>query len=174
MPNKPKRIYWDACVFISLVSGDEGRVEDVVALMDAADKGDLEILTSEMSVVEVAYLADEIDEDSGEVPADVSEEIETLWTPPSPVRRVELSSALSREARRLIRATKGNGTRLGAADAIHLATAKQLGVDEIHTYENEAHRTHWAALVGIPVCAPLADAPQLGLKTPTAPTPTAG
>ena len=171
MPNKPKRVYWDACAFIALANAEDERVSHLEALMDAADKGEVEIHTSEISVVEVAFIAEEVSDETAKVPEDASERLDAFWTPPSPVRRSEINALVTREARRLIRAAKGSVKKLQAADAIHLATAKRLGVEEFHTYEETSRLTQWAELIGIPVLEPVADAPQFRLPTPPAATP---
>lgn len=46
MPDPPRRVYWDACVFLSFINGYPDRVPTIEALLDEAAKGDLELLTS--------------------------------------------------------------------------------------------------------------------------------
>lgn len=59
MPAEQERVYLDANVFLAYVSGEDGRANTVEALLVAARKGELVVLTSTVSVVEVAFGAEE-------------------------------------------------------------------------------------------------------------------
>jgi predicted nucleic acid-binding protein len=161
MPVSLRLIYFDANVFLAYVGNEEGRADTVQALLDEARRGEIEIVTSILSIAEVAYGAHERDHgltEAGE------EAIEQLWTPASPVTLVDVSQAATRNARTLIRKAKEqdlSGVR--AADAIHLATARMFGCDEIFTYEAEARRRRWKQITGIPVSEPVTNTPQLGI-----------
>ncbi len=167
MPNSPPKLYWDANVFLAYVSAETERLPDVEALLDGAEKGDVEIYTSELSVVEVAYATQE--KAGGALDPQIEMKIEALWRPPSPIRRVEFNSLISRDARGIIRtALSTDGAMVKPADSIHLATAQRYGVDEIHTYESLQRRERWAGLVGIDVKEPWAAQPQLTPQNPIA------
>jgi predicted nucleic acid-binding protein len=156
--NPPTRFYWDACVFLAYINGESARLPHVEALLDAADHGDIEIFTSELSVVEVAFAAHEKMAGTSDPKAETA--LDTLWR--SSVKRVEVHTVISLEARTIIRSAKFDpGRAIRTADAIHLATAKAIGVDEVHTYEEPATRSRWEALVGIKVSEPVAVQPQL-------------
>jgi predicted nucleic acid-binding protein len=161
MPANPRRIYFDANVFLAYVGNEEGRADVVQALLDEARRGEVEIVTSVLSIAEVAYGAHERDQgltEAGE------EAIEQLWTPASPVTLVDVSQAVTRNARTIIRQAKIqrlSGVR--GADAIHLATARMFGCDEFATYEGEARRTTWQQITGISVSEPFTKSPQLGV-----------
>ena len=101
MPAEPDRIYFDANVFLAYVSGEEDRAATVEALLVAARNGDLAVLTSTVSVVEVAFGAEEKTQRVLE-PATESA-IDELWHPTSPVTLIEPSVLVMREARDLIR-----------------------------------------------------------------------
>ncbi|HEY8792084.1 MAG TPA: hypothetical protein VIL96_04310 [Gaiellaceae bacterium] len=45
MPDDVPRIYWDACVFLSLLNGDPERIDVIKQLMDEAEKGQHELVT---------------------------------------------------------------------------------------------------------------------------------
>lgn len=161
MPNSPpKRYYWDANVFLSFISGEAARLPHLEALLDSADDGDIELYTSELSVVEVAFAAHE--KATGGLDPATERAIDALWDHPSPVRRIDVSALITREARTLVRvalATPGQGIK--PPDAIHLATAKRLGVDALQTYEDAAARTRWATLSGLAVEEPIAAQPKM-------------
>jgi predicted nucleic acid-binding protein len=161
MPASPRRVYFDANVFLAYVGNEEGRADVVQALLDEARRGEIEIVTSVFSIAEVAYGAHERDHgltEAGE------EQIEQLWTPASPVTLVDVSQAVTRNARTIIREAKDQGlSGLRGADAVHLATARMFGCGEVFTYETEALRTKWQQITGIHVSEPIANTPQLDI-----------
>jgi predicted nucleic acid-binding protein len=90
------------------------------------------------------------------------EAIEQLWTPASPVNLIDVSQAVTRNARTIIRQARKDGLGgIQGADAVHLATARMFGCDEFFTYEAEARRRRWQELIGIDVAAPITNTPQL-------------
>jgi len=161
MPADPRRLYFDANVFLAYVGNEEGRADTVQALLDEARRAEIVIVTSVLSIAEVAYGADERDQgltDAGE------EAIEQLWTPRSPVTLVDVSQAVTRNARTIIRVAKMQGlTGFRGADAVHLATARMFGCNVIFTYEAEARRMRWQQIAEIPVSEPVTSTPQLDL-----------
>ncbi len=161
MPAELRRIYIDANVFLAYVGNEEGRADTVQTVLDDARRGQLQILTSVLSIAEVAYGAHERDQgltEAGE------EAIEQLWTPGSPITLVDVSQAVTRNARTMIREAKSqNLGGLRSADAIHLATARMFGCDEIFTYEGKARRERWQQIAEIPVSEPVTNTPQLDL-----------
>ncbi|MDP9388792.1 MAG: type II toxin-antitoxin system VapC family toxin [Actinomycetota bacterium] len=161
MPADRKRVYFDANVFLAYVGNEEGRADTVQTLLDEARRSEIEILTSVLSIAEVAYGAHE--RDSGLTEAG-EEAIDQLWTPASPVSLADVSQAATRRARRIIRTAVAQGlTGLRAADAIHLATAETFGCEVIFTYEREPRRRLWQEIVGTEVTEPITNSPQLGL-----------
>ena len=118
-------------------------------------------MTSVLSIAEVAFGAHERDHgltEAGE------EDIDQLWTPALPVTLADVSQAVTRNARTMIRETRNQGlSGLRGADAVHLATAQMFGCDEIFTYEAEKRRTQWQRITGIAVSEPVTNKPQLDL-----------
>lgn len=161
MPADIRRVYFDANVFLAYVGNELGRADTVQTLMDEARRGQTEILTSTLSIAEVAFGAHERDHgltEAGE------EAIDQLWTPASPITLVDVSQAVTRNARTLIRSARADGVGgFRGADAIHLATARMFGCDTVFTYENETRRARWQQIVELPVTEPETDAPQLGV-----------
>lgn len=162
MPANQRRIYFDANVFLAYVGNEEGRADTVQALLDEARRGEIEIITSVLSIAEVAYGAHERDHgltEAGE------EAIEQLWTPSSPVTLVDVSQAVTRNARMMIRKAMTQGlSGFRGADAVHLATAWMFGCEEIFTYEAETRRTRWQQIAGVAVSEPITNTPQLGFE----------
>ena len=161
MPADSRRLYFDANVLLAYVGDEEGRADTVQALLDEARRAEIVIITSVLSITEVAYGAHERDQgltDAGE------DAIEQLWTPASPITLADVSQAVARTARTLIRVAKTQGlSGLRGADAIHLATARMLGCEVIFTYEAEARRTRWQQITGISVSEPVTNTPRLDL-----------
>lgn len=107
MPASSPRIYFDANVLLAYVGDEQGRADTVQALLHDARRGEIEVVTSVLSIAEVAFGALERDNgltDEGEAA------IEELWTPASPIQVVDVTQALTRQARTLIRKAKTEGT----------------------------------------------------------------
>lgn len=152
MSDGRKRCYWDACVFLSYINKYPDRIADLDALLAEAAKpnGELEIVTSVVSIVEVAFGIQEQTKKALDTTTEAR--IDQLWTASEVVRLVEFHEAIAREARGLMRLGLPNGWRLKPNDAIHLATAKRVQVAEFHTYGTDLDR--YAELVGFKICQP--------------------
>lgn len=164
MPSKPAipRYCWDSNVILALINGEQGRVGHVQAFLDQAGKNQIEVLTSMLSVSEVAFATEE--KAQGQLDIQVRRKIDALWLPSSPIKRVEYHFGIAQDARELIRSAVVAGWTLKPADAIHLATATRMNVAEFHTYEKEATRKKWASLLGgITVDEPQHHAPGMGI-----------
>lgn len=158
MPASTRRIYVDANVLLAYLGNETGHAEIVQALLDEARRSEIEIITSVLSIAEVAFGAQE--RDAGLTPEGEAQ-IDTLWQPASPITLVDVSQATAREARSVIREAKTKGlARLRSMDAMHLASARLHGADEIFTYEVKA-RSSWQELTGLPVNEPSVTTPQL-------------
>ncbi len=161
MPNDSDLLYWDADVLLSYINGDEGRVEHIRALLADADKGLVNIATSTFSVTEVAFAAQEKAEKAARVLEDVEDErIRKLWLPSSPIRLVEFHLLLAERSRELLRESITRGWSLKPADAIHLASAENIGAAKLHTY-NLADFERWTPVIGMPVENPTSANPQM-------------
>lgn len=134
MPDHPQRIYLDACVFLSYINGDPARLPNIDALFDEGHRGEIELITSVVSITEVAFGKAEQD---GHLPdQDTLDKIESLWRPPSPVRLIDVYDLLAEEARSVIRLAIPTGAKpIKPMDAIHVATAKRWSVSVLCTYD---------------------------------------
>lgn len=149
MPDKP-RFYWDACVFLSYINENEDRISDISSLLEHARKQEIEIVTSTVSVVEVAFAATE-QQDSA-LSEEAEAKINKLWEASSPIKLVEFHVLIAEEAKDLMRVGIPLGWRLKSKDAVHLATAERLGVTELHTYDNSLDK--WSSKVSYNVSRP--------------------
>jgi len=146
MPGDTPRICWDACVLISYIEARADRLPVIEEMFSRAEKGEIELVTSVVSRVEVAYAGDD------EAGRDESEgDIAQLWTPHSPITAVELYDSIADAARGLIRRAKDRDRRLTPLDAIHVATAMEIA-DELQSYDTQLHG--FSGDAGIPIHEP--------------------
>lgn len=159
MPIRATRVYCDANVFLAYVNGEDGRAATVQALLEESRRQVVEVVTSVLSIAEVAYGAHEGSEGLTE---DGENAIDQLWLPASPVTLVDVSEGITRAARTVIRqAKKLELGRIGSADAVHLATAQVFECQTIFTYENESYQQRWTQASGIATSEPTVTVPQL-------------
>lgn len=134
MPDEVRRLYWDSCVFLSYVDGNADRAPTLEAILEEARQGKVEIVTSTASVTEVAFGSVEMDRRA--LDPEIQALIEGFWVPDSPVRLAEVSVLVVEGARDLMRTAIPAGTKVPKPmDAIHVATALRLKVNEFHTYD---------------------------------------
>jgi predicted nucleic acid-binding protein len=150
----PYRCYWDSCVFLSLIEGTPGRISVIEAIVDECKRGEVEIFTSVVSIAEVAYGKTEKDGKALE-PA-VEKKISALWLPSSPFKLVDAFQGVMEDAKALMRrALASGGMSLKPLDAVHLATAKRLAVQAVHTYDDKL--PSYAKILGCKIEQPRTD-----------------
>ena len=163
MSDEPRRIYWDSNVPLSYLNGVPERMPIVDELFRQARAGEIELLTSSISRVEVAFVQSE--KSAKELDQQTEEAIDALWAPPSPIKTVEFYDLLGNRARALIRQGISQGWgQLKPMDAIHLATAQQMAVAEFHTYCERLQK--WTDALGFPVTEPQTAQTVLGVQPP--------
>jgi predicted nucleic acid-binding protein len=126
-----KNIYWDACIWIALINEEDGVVERCKYVIEEAQKQNIKIWTSSISLAEVFKKKCEGKyvslEDSKDIEFEKYIEQEFLI-------EVQVDHDIGLLARRLLRKypelKKPN-------DAIHLATAVISDLDEFHTIDGE-------------------------------------
>lgn len=150
MPDARRTVYWDSCVFLDYINGIPEKLPILDSLIDrAGPRGDIEIVTSTLSIAEVAF--GRLDQSGTNLDPSIEAKIDALWTD-SIVKQVEFHKGIAFEARDLIRAARIAGAGLQAADAIHLATARRIGAAEFQTYDSKLFRH--SGLVGFAVQEP--------------------
>lgn len=119
-------VYVDACVVVALLGREEGRYSDCRELFDRARKGEIRLYTSFLTQVETVKgdrkLPDEIQE----------QRILGLFANPW-IHFIQLSLRNARTARQLIREHTG----LRVPDAIHIASALEVGARYLYTYDHK-------------------------------------
>ena len=158
----PTKYYWDACVILEFLNQSPDRAPDVNGLLDAADKGEIQIFTSTLSIAEVAFAAE--DRSAGVLSKETEDKIDKLWAMGSPIQLVEFHRGIAEQARDISRLAMARSIGgLKSVDKMHLATAVRIEADEVHTYEVEPNRIKWATVSGLTVCEPESPKPQLAL-----------
>ena len=117
MPNKQQRLYWDACVFLALISDrtdaqSVARRETCSLIFDRALRGEVAILDP--------------------MPEEVKERVLRLFDQDC-ITLVSADLARAEEAREF----RWQFSRLKTPDAIHLASACHAKVDVMHTYDGD-------------------------------------
>ena len=137
-----KNIYWDACVFLDLIEGDEERRHGIEAVLDEAGKGRFLIHTSVLTIAEVMYAKSE--KDNAILDRDIECKIRALWQPGSPFTLVDVFRGIVEDAQELSRESMANKASVKPADAIHLAAAhcRHDGSDSVHREALRAHDPH--------------------------------
>lgn len=132
MPERVKRYYWDANVFIALISNlnsseaTENR-DTCSRIVQQAMDGEIEILTSVLTLVEVLFPQENV---AMPVTNEVRTKVKQLFDEPY-VTLVALDEARAGEARDV----RWTHSWLKTADAVHVASAVFARIDEMHTYD---------------------------------------
>lgn len=162
MPNAPVYVYWDACVFISYLKSEEHRQPVLDAIVDQIRKGNgQKIVTSTFSLVEVAFV--NVRDVGGQMAPLPEEKLDAFWADDSLLDLIDFSPEVARLARSLLRQGQTRGLRrLKPADAVHLASAQWMGVEEFCTYNTKDFKP-FEVLVDFKIIEPYAKSMQLAL-----------
>ena len=155
--------YWDACVPLAYINGDVERLQHIDSFMERSGK-DWRIVTSVLTITEVAFGASE--QTSSTLDLGVEAQIASLWQAGSPIQLVEFYDLIALRAQRIMRDAVSRSWQLKPADAIHLATADQLGcVTAFHTYDKKLERFADLTETRFQILAPISRTPLLALTT---------
>lgn len=123
--SKPK-VYWEASPFTAMFNDEANRSPICHAVLLSAQKGDIELHTSTLTLVEVFRVPTTPQEQDAE--RRIVKFFANRW-----IRKHNLDWFVAEEARRLQR----QFPHLDGRDATHLARAVYLGVDILHTYDED-------------------------------------
>jgi predicted nucleic acid-binding protein len=85
--------------------------------------------------------------------SEAERKIDTLWSDRYAVKLIDFHEGVARDARTLIRGAVASGiTSLKPGDAVHLASARAVGVAEFHTYSKDLPR--FSELSGLKIIEP--------------------
>jgi predicted nucleic acid-binding protein len=141
MPDNETLVYWDSCVFIDRIEAkNSDRIDTLRAMTDAAERGELMIVTSALAMAEVVKLTALSEASDKEKENLIVEFFDNEYIS---VRNV--TPAVSERARHIIR-----DHNLKPPDAIHVATALLTkGVRVLETYD-ESHLIPLDGKIGNP------------------------
>jgi predicted nucleic acid-binding protein len=128
--NEKEIVYWDSCVFIDFLQQTSGRYEACKYIHDRAESGTLIIVTSTVTLAEVARLPDA----GGLMPHEKSRQILDYFKNPYIAVR-QLDRTIAERAHEICRSNN-----LIHLDAIHLATALNFRVSILYTYDSKKQR----------------------------------
>ena len=133
MMSNPPLSYLDACAVLAYLNNQPGRAEHLEALFEEAERGNVRLVTSTITLAEVAYVQET--HPAADVDADTL--IDNLLLDRRIITFVECTEDIARRARRYVRPAAGRAKRLKLADAIHLSSAVAAGVDSFLTYDSD-------------------------------------
>jgi predicted nucleic acid-binding protein len=157
MPSDVPVFYWDSNMFLSYIDKTPERMPYLDSLLSDSDEGKIRIITSVVSIVEVAFAAQE--QQKRVLSATEEQNIEALWQDHRVVQLVEFHEGIARDARGLIRDGLLKKWRLKPKDAIHLASARYYEAVRMHTYDRALRK--YGPLIGRPVEEPSTARPRL-------------
>ncbi len=142
MPNE-RLLFWDSNVFISRIEKTPGRITVLEQLTGAAEAGQLRLVTSALTLAEVAVIRDAgLPDDQERLIVDFFENDYIV------VRSVD--RFVAEKAREIIRSHGIKG-----ADAVQVAVALQSKAHEFHTYDTTLLKKLGPnTLPGLPVVEP--------------------
>lgn len=124
----PEKRYWDSSVFIARIKNEAGRADTCERILGDARAGRCVIYSSMIALTEV------VKRRKGESPIDkATEEAITAFFRNDYIKLVPVDHLVATRARRLI----WDFPWLQAPDAIHIATAIQIGIGVIEHYDDD-------------------------------------
>lgn len=125
---KPKKVYWDSCVWLRLINGEDGH-ELCHSVLSAAQRGDVEIWTSSLTLAEVYKFKCE----STKSLAVEQDKIFEDYISSDFVVEVQVDHEIAVMSRRLCRHHR---ELKKPTDGIHLASAIVNNLDEFHSFDH--------------------------------------
>jgi len=141
---KPTLVYADTCVYVDLITRNEGAHKDTGeprwkiarSLFEAVDRGAVRLVAS--SLIEAEVLCNGKTRERQERSEQVAERLRTWFTSPETIW-IDIDRFIAREAARLsdhYGHLHEGARRFSAADAIHLASAIRANCDYLLTHDN--------------------------------------
>ena len=126
---KTRKVYWDACAWLGLVNGESRKLRELEIVWKMAERGEIQIWTSTLSLAEVYKT--KYEKESRSLLATHDVKIDNMFDQPF-VEKVQVDTEIARSAKNLARA---HHLLKKPTDAIHLASAIAWNIDELHTYD---------------------------------------
>ena len=122
-----QRRYWDSTAFIALFAEEEDRVDQCQGVLDAAERDEVEIVTSALTLSEVVHIRGR-----ERLDADLEDRLVAFFEQPY-IIIVDLTRDISESARELL----WRHRHLRPKDANHLATAIYANVAIIDAFDDD-------------------------------------
>ena len=135
MLSRPPVSYWDACLFIHYAAADPEWIEILDAMVGEARSSDRAIATATLSRVEAAFTP--LERDQRALSPKVDEAMSAMFDDFTLIQMVEFDGDVAADARRLMRMAIAEGRSLKPADAVHVASARALGVEVLYTTDSK-------------------------------------
>lgn len=147
--NKTQIFYWDSSVFVALLNDEPGRGENLEQIIDEAEAGEVYIVTSSFTLVEVIKY-------KGSIPIKIAaQKTVTEFFRKDYFRFVDATRKITEAARDLIWASPS----LNPKDAVHLASAIEFArkerLDCIHSYDTDFLKLSGKLPISCPVQEPM-------------------
>jgi predicted nucleic acid-binding protein len=120
------RRYWDSCAFLGFLNNEADKADKCEAVLNAAGEGQIDIVTSALTLTEVIKT-----KGGPPIPRDQEQKIRDFFEHPWIIVR-EVDRFVAEQARDLIWAHS-----LKPYDAIHLATALNLKLSVMDTFDDD-------------------------------------
>lgn len=159
--NKPPLIYLDACCFIAFFANEASRADVIASLLEESLEKKIRVITSVLSVTEVAFLEDE--KSSRILRSEVEQRFDDTFNDRSTIALIEYSQMTARKAREVMRKSVAikDLPNVKAADAIHVASALSVGADMFFTYDEKLLRH--TKTFGVEIREPFVEQPRLDM-----------
>ena len=151
-----ERRYWDSNCFLAWLQGEEGRDEKCQSVLDLAGRGEIEIVTSVLTLAEVLRLRPK-----DALPTERRAAVENLFNRPN-IRTVMLTRRIAETARDL---AWDHG--IHPNDAIHVASALATNATVLNTFDNPMiGKSEHIGDPPLVIEMPEVDEPELDLEQP--------
>lgn len=159
--NTPPLVYLDACCFIAFFANEEGRADVIASLLEESLAKKIRVVTSVLSITEVAFL--ESEKSSRILKPDVEQRFDDVFNDRSIIGLIEYSKITAHKARQVVRQSVAikDLPNIKAADAIHIASALDIGADNFFTYDEKLLRHE--KTFGIAIHKPFVEQPRLDM-----------
>jgi len=121
-----EKIYWDSACFLSHFHAEEGKAGKCDGVLDRAERGEVLIVTSALTLAEVLWMRGE-----PRIPQKKAELVQKFFRR-SYIRVYNVSRKLAESAQTLVWENS-----IKPKDAIHVATALHLGADALETFDRD-------------------------------------
>ncbi|GCA95945.1 type II toxin-antitoxin system VapC family toxin [Microcystis aeruginosa] len=120
--------YWDSCVFLAFLKNEKDKINDCISVLKAAENGQVIIVTSTLTFIEVVKL----EKGQPKLPKESEEKISDFFR-----HEWIYIYDVDRKVGELARELMCQYQALKPKDATHLATAIKARVDVLDTFDDE-------------------------------------